>query len=310
MLVRPDQVTLDGIGVPLEPVDAFDGPSDPGCDVPAARAAGPLSLDGLLYSDTSEASGDVSLCYRQTVAGSSPGDEELTAGAVAVWEHPGGRVVVLGSPDPLTNVSAADEGNAALALWTLGSQDDLVWWLVDPADPALIDGPRVDPLDLLPPWVPLVAWQLVLATIAAMWWRGRRLGRLVPEPLPVVVRSAETTQGRAALYRRAGARDRAATVLRARAVGRLGRGLGMAPSADPAEVVGSVSTATGVPGARVHELLFGPPPRADVELAALADALDQLVDRPHRRTGGRAASRPSPPIDQATDRPAGRPDPS
>jgi hypothetical protein len=133
-------------------------------------------------------------------------------------------------------------------------------------------------MDLLPGWVPLVTWQLVLVALAAMWWRGRRLGRLVPEPLPVVVRSSETTRGRAALYRRARARGRAATVLRARAVGALTRALGLSASATQHEVVGTASAATGTPGPQVHHTLFGPPPQTDQELSELADALDDLVE--------------------------------
>ena len=46
---------------------------------------------------------------------------------------------------------------------------------------------------------------LVLALV-----RGRRLGALVPADLPVVVRAVETTQSRAALYRRSADRGRAA----------------------------------------------------------------------------------------------------
>ncbi len=305
VLVRPDQVTLDGIGVPLEVLGTNDTSdrADPSCDVPAARAAGPLTVDAVLYADTSAEAGNVSLCYAQTLVGAGPDDPDVTGGAVAVWEHPGGQVVVLGSRDPLTNGHADEQGYAALALWTLGSTDDLVWWLVDPTDPALLDGPRLDATDLLPPWVSLVLLQLFLVVLAAMWWRGRRLGRLVPEPLPVVVRSAETTQGRAALYRRAGARDRAATVLRARAVVRVTGRLGLGSSAGPAAVVSSTSAATGVPAARVHDLLFGPPPRTDAELTSLADALDALADGLGRPTS------PTP-VRTPTDRPPGRPDPS
>ncbi len=291
VLVRPDRVTLDGIGAPLEPVAESDDSTDPGCDLDAAQAAGPVQTDTLLYRETPDGEGDLTLCYQQSVPTADPDDPDETAAAVAVWDHGDGRLVVLGSADPLTNSDAAERGLGALALWTLGSEDDLVWWLVSPNDPALADGPRVDPMDLLPPWVSLVTWQFLLVALAAIWWRGRRLGRLVPEPLPVVVRSSETTRGRAALYRRAGARGRAATVLRARAVGVLTRGLGLAASATPQEVVGMTSTATGMPGPQVHHMLFGPPPQTDQELSNLADALDHLVENLHSPTDRARPSR-------------------
>lgn len=294
VLVQPDGATLDGIGAPLEPVAEGDGATDPGCDAPAAQAAGPVDTDALLYRAVPGGEDAITLCYPQSVPSDGRDDADDTeepAGAVAVWEHDGGRLVVLGSPEPLANSSAAEPGLGALALWTLGSEPDLVWWLVSPNDPAFVDGPRVDPMDLLPGWVSLVTWQFVLVALAAIWWRGRRLGRLVPEPLPVVVRSSETTRGRAALYRRARARGRAATVLRARTLGVLTRRLGLAASASPPEVVATASAATGTPGPQVHHLLFGPAPLTDLELTGLADALDQLVESLHPPTDHRPSSR-------------------
>ena len=46
-------------------------------------------------------------------------------------------------------------------------------------------------------------------------WQARRLGPVVAERLPVVVRAAETVEGRGRLYRARRARDRAAAALRA-----------------------------------------------------------------------------------------------
>ncbi len=57
--------------------------------------------------------------------------------------------------------------------------------------------------------------QLAVAVVLLALWRARRLGPVVPESLPVVVRAAEATEGRGRMYRRAGARDRAAGRLRA-----------------------------------------------------------------------------------------------
>ena len=58
-----------------------------------------------------------------------------------------------------------------------------------------------DPRDFTLPVIVL----LLTAGLAAAIWRGRRFGPLVPERLPVTVRAAETTEGRARLY--AHARD-------------------------------------------------------------------------------------------------------
>ncbi len=47
-----------------------------------------------------------------------------------------------------------------------------------------------------------------------MLWRGRRLGPLATEPLPVVVKAIETTRSRGRLYRKSGDRAHAADALR------------------------------------------------------------------------------------------------
>lgn len=270
VLAVPDAITLEALGLAMRAVPAtrFDAQA-PSCDLGSAVAAGELSWNGLVYTPTDGLPDDIQLCYP------FPGQED--SGSLMVWTHGGGRVVALGSSQALTNRDVDEAGNAAMALWTLGSRDRLVWWQVDPIDPALVGSARSSPTELLPGWVRLVAWQLVLAAVAAIWWRGRRLGRLVPEPLPVVVRSAETAHGRAALYRQAGARDRAATVLRADALRRLALRAGL-PSWTPAsQVVSAVASSSARPAGWVQGVLAGPPPRDDLSMSRLADDLDHLL---------------------------------
>ena len=55
-----------------------------------------------------------------------------------------------------------------------------------------------------------IVWQLWLVVVLVALWKGRRLGPLVAEQLPVVVRASETVEGRGRLYRSRRARDRAA----------------------------------------------------------------------------------------------------
>jgi hypothetical protein len=109
--------------------------------------------------------------------------------------------------------------------------------------------------------------------------RGRRLGRLVREPLPVVVRAAETAESRGRLYRRAGDRGRAAHILREGTSSRLARRLAVAPGAAPGILVHAVSTATGREQAEVAAILFGPDPPDDASLIHLAQQLTDLEER-------------------------------
>ena len=270
VLVEPDGVTVSVVAADLEPAGRQDQTeADPGCDDPDAVAAGRSSAGGSLYRAAPGASG-VAVCF---------GSEGR--GSYAVWSDGDRTVTLVGQPAVLTNEFLADGGNAALALRTLGGHDRLVWLMASPLEGAT--GGGQDPGELLPQWVGWVALQLGLVVLLAIVWRSRRLGRLVPEPLPVVVRSAETAIGRAGLYRRAGARGRAAAVLRAASLRRLAARVGLPSSATGPEVTERAAAASGRAATDVHHLLLGPPPADDHALTMMADELDTLerdVSRP------------------------------
>lgn len=241
-------------------------PVDPGCDLRVAERAGPARLGGLGYT------GDVS---RSEGAACYPVDGE-PALAVTATES-GGQVVLLGTADPLTNEHLDADGNAALALGLLGATERLVWYRPVPEQDADVSGAFTDEL---PGWVRAGAWQLAVAALLAAVWRARRLGRLVPEPLPVVVRASETTEGRARLYRRGRSREHAAGLLRAAAIRRLTATAHLpdgetGPHAVDA-LVRTLAYRTRRSAAEIAALLTGPPPADDAALVRLADDLDAL----------------------------------
>ena len=114
-------------------------------------------------------------------------------------------------PTSFTNEHVLDSDNGALALRLLGQQDRLVWYVADSADTAASDGVGIS--SLLPPSLVPGLYLLLASTLGLILWRGRRLGPLVTEPLPVVVRAAESTQSRGRIYRRTGDRRHAAAIL-------------------------------------------------------------------------------------------------
>ncbi|MGW1771474.1 DUF4350 domain-containing protein [Streptomyces sp. NPDC002104] len=247
---------------------------DPGssCTLPAATTAGRAATGGgpSYTTTTPGATG----CY--------PGAGHPTL-LVLPTGVPGGDTVLLGSQDVLLNENLAKEGNASLALQLLGSRPHLVWYLPSLADsnPDAAEGSGERSfLDLIPAGWSWALLQLFLAAAVAALWRARRLGPLVTERLPVLIRASEATEGRARLYRKAGARDRAATVLRAAARERLAALVGVPASRahDPASLVPAVA-ARLTPGRPPHDpdaLLFGTAPTTDAALIALADHLDAL----------------------------------
>lgn len=109
-------------------------------------------------------------------------------------------------------------------------------------------------------------------------WRARRLGPLVAERLPVAIRASESTEGRARLYRRANARDRAADSLRAATRTRIAPLIGVSPrdAHSPVTLIPAVSARLSTTGSVLQAVLFGPVPSDDAALVQLADQLDTL----------------------------------
>lgn len=241
------------------------------CQDPDATAAGTLS--GARYS-VQALDDRATVCF---------GTGKPRNGAYAVTTQNGRTVRVLADSTVLVNSRITEAGNAALALRALGKHDRLTWYLPRPASYDQVQGAGGGSLGAsFPPGTgPVVAWLgLVLVVVAV--WRGRALGRVVSEPLPVTVRAAETTVGRARLYRRARSRGHAAASLRAAAARRAASRLGLPRSADAPTIITALSAATRRRTDEVADLLYGPPPTDDVALRALARALDQLESEVHR----------------------------
>lgn len=233
---------------------------EPGCLLDEAVAAGPATLGGIEYGSKR----DAEHCFRGTEGAS------LLRLTVA-----GKPVTLLGTGTPLTNAELDEEGNAALSLRLLGAHPRLVWYLPALDDPTLQGGQR-SLLDLLPAGWKFGLLQVAVAVALFALWRARRLGPVVTEPLPVVVRAAETTEGRARLYRKARAADHAAEALRSAARNRIIAHLGLPAGAEQAAIVGSVAARCGRPEPAVAELLYGVSRIDDHGLVRLADALDTL----------------------------------
>jgi hypothetical protein len=183
-------------------------------------------------------------------------------------------VTVLGTTDALSNEHVADRGNAALALKLLGANQRLVWYLPTIDDSAAGDAPSI--AELTPVWVSSVMALLVIVAIVAAFWRGRRMGPLVMENLPVTVRASETMEGRARLYQRGGARLRALDSLRVGTIARVASLCGLPRLATVDEVIAAASAVTGSDPRQLRSLLLDETPRTDRELVRLSDRLLEL----------------------------------
>lgn len=268
VLVAPTTPSVGTLvpGVDADPAPSFDTTLSPNCSLPAARRAGKAETGGIRY--TTNAPGADS-CY--------PGDGLPTLLRVPAAEG-NGDTVVLGAPDILQNERLDKQGNASLALQLLGSRPHLVWYLPSLSDDSATDAGDRSFFDLMPSGWLWGTLQLFFAAILAALWRARRLGPLVPEKLPVAIRASETVEGRARLYRKSNARDRAAAALRSTTRTRLAPLVGVSPAQAhaPEALLPALSAQLHREGQALHTLLFGPPPSDDAALIALADQLDAL----------------------------------
>lgn len=273
VLVQPDFVTLSYLSPSIAPAGSVRTPTlleaDPGCGDAAfgARRLQVPGTDGLHESPATT--------YRL-----GPGAQgcfgEGESSLVAVE----GSVVVLGSPDLLTNEGVGEADNPALALNSLGSTSELTWYVPSPGDPMASTGP--DLLSHLPDWAAPVALWILVVTGIALLALARRFGPVVVEPLPVTVRAQELVLGRARMLQKARARDAAAASLRAAGAVRLADRLGIRHEASLDALIPALAPYVSATPAQLRTLLGPTPLSRDQDLVQLAhdlDVLEKEIDR-------------------------------
>lgn len=269
VLIAPEDNVLSLLGIPVRTSDDVAADEvQPRCGLPAAAAAGTVTVDGPVYT----AGGDAQRCY--------PVDGDPAVIVVTMFN--GRRFTVVGSRAVFANHTLDKDGNAALALGLLGDHRRIDW-LIPVAPTAAQDTERHGLTDLLPGRLWWALLDIVVALVLFALSRGRRLGPLVTEPLPVVVRATETVEGRARLLRGARARDASADALRSATRHRLATRLGLGAAPAQTALVDRLVARTGRGANEVVDLLYGSSPADDRALVALANRLDRLEEEMRRQ---------------------------
>ena len=260
LLVQPTDVALERLAPGVDYAGFGGGELTADCELRPVRRAETVDAGGDAY--TAPASADRCLAT-----------DDDGYGLVRV-ENDGVEVTVLGLGEVLENRRITASGNAALALGLLGSQPRLVWYHPDVDDYAFEETGSLASLQAA--WFAPLVVLLLLVGVAAAVWRGRRMGPVVVERLPVEVRSSETMEGRARLYERGGAREHALATLRRATLTRLAGALGLGRLATPDEIIVAAASATGRDPASVAALLGARPAGDDRGLVRLSDELLRL----------------------------------
>jgi hypothetical protein len=260
LLIEPTSRTREALAseVRIAPTATYGG--EPDCDLPEAIRAGTAQFGPTeTYEAIENSSAEVTRCY---------------SGAVVRYRDAGRTITVAGTAEFMTNSTLLEEGNAALAMNLAGTHPRLIWYAPQQNEGESSSAASI--FDLIPEQVDWIVWQLWLTVGLVALWKGRRMGPLVAEQLPVVVRASETVEGRGRLYRSRRARDRAADALRTATLQRLAPRLGLGVNPDAGTVVQAIAHRSGLDPNTVQHRLFGPPPDTDNDLTHLAHALDDI----------------------------------
>ncbi|MDT5164522.1 MAG: hypothetical protein QOC88_1416 [Mycobacterium sp.] len=258
LLVEPTSRARAALSPGIRSAGTGSADDAPSCVLREANQAGPVDFGP---SNTFRAVGDTAMtsCYGGALVRYRDGDHSVT---------------VVGSTEFMTNSGLLRAGNAALAMNLAGEHSRLVWFA-----PQHIEGgssAKGKIFDLIPENVTWMIVQLWLTVVLVAMWKGRRIGPLVAEDLPVVVRASETAEGRGRLYRSRRARDRAAQALRTATLRRVLPRLGLGADAQPPAVVQAIAGRRAFDPQTLWHIFFGPPPSTDADLVELTRALDDV----------------------------------
>ena len=279
VLLEPGDLALEDLDIPLTSTARAPVRMGAQCTSEVAEPDDRIEATATFYRSTSSIDGD-----GPAMPDGATGCFSDEDGASAVVVLPAGsarpETVILGSTESVINAKVSEASHAAMALRALGATSRLIWYLPDVTDLNVPDasGESLPSDRAVPEWFAPGAVLVALAFVVLAVARGRRLGRIVAEPLPVVVRAVETTEARGRLYRRASDRARAADSLRGGARSRLAARLGLPRHSAADAVVGAVARATDRDPTDIRALLDGAAPVNDGDLVLLAEQLAQLEE--------------------------------
>lgn len=187
-----------------------------------------------------------------------------------------GSLFVLTDGSAMMNQNLAEAGNAALSLNLLSPTDKVIWYIPSPSDLELAEGDAATPTDLLPNWIaPLLLQSLLVFGVLALW-RGRRLGPLIREPLPIVVPAHETDEGYAGLLQRNKQADVAAATLREASMARMATMCGLPGQPNADLLVSTLAARLGQPEDSIADVLWRRRVTTNAGLAQLRNELGRL----------------------------------
>lgn len=308
VLLSPSQQILSAAKIDAERLDrqsAVSTSTRPECssELTAPVREVPASLSSTSY-ETENAS---AVCF-PTV----PAVQGVSRGGLLVFDKPNQTTIVLGTVHPLTNGYLATKDSAALGLSLVKGTKKVVW-----IDPKLADFKNTTPTRQQPSrdlpqklsWMNSLKWWALFLIAMVGVWRGRRLGRIVTEYLPVMVKSSETARGLGRMYSSSKSYERSLQLLQSAASVRIAKLLGVHPSTSQQDLIVIIAQSLGRQEPEISTILCRKANSA-ADLVAGTANLDSLEHQIKRLVNPEATA-PSPgntPETPSTPKPSTTPD--
>jgi hypothetical protein len=262
VLLDADRAVTAGMGLPVDSHRAELTNVAAGCPGAEVGESFRIAQATRAYTPTANSS-TASICFPDKVNG---------GGALLSLPATAGRppVTLVGDDTLITNGDILHADNAAIALRLFGHSNRLIWYVPSLGDISAADSTA---RSIAPSWFQPGLVLAASAVVLLCLWRGRRLGRLVIEPLPVVVRAVETTESRGRMYRKSRDRARALAVLQLATRRRLAAYLGLSASSAVSSVAAASAAVSGRDYHDVLSLLDSPAAHDDSSLLELANTL-------------------------------------
>jgi hypothetical protein len=235
-----------------------DAPLDRNCDLPALRDVKLISAPGgVLFEVGAGETG----CFTR--------DE----GAWLLVQQVGsGTVVRLGGASALTNSQLGEDDNGLLAVSLLAPRAGTQVHVLQPPPPGAGDKGLTD---LIRPQLKSSIVQLAVAFVVLALWRGRRLGKPVPESQPVQIPASELVVAVGNLLQRAKGRNQASRLLADDLRRTLAERLGLPASTPPERVAEVVAARTGLDRERLERTMSATA-ASEAELVTLAQNVEAV----------------------------------
>lgn len=170
------------------------------------------------------------------------------------------------------NKNLQKAGNAALALNFLG-QSKYLFWIENYSS----FGNETEPLsEFTIPWLNVLFTSSLFCVLWLLLYQARRFGKLVPEPMPVIVPAGEADLGRAQLYRASRDFPHLAKIKRANFIASYSTKYGLTYQSSSEQISGVFAQQSGNSTTLINELLFTRTIRTENDLQKLEKELQQL----------------------------------